>query len=129
MIASLLLSLALAHVCASLSTPGTQLLRLGSQGINLLKLQQHRKLTTFGQDSSSTQSTFQVSQSLERKYPELYFDQPLDHFDEAVNHTFGQRYWVDDRFYEPGGPVFVLDGGETSGADRLPYMDHGILEM
>lgn len=49
----------------------------------------------------------------------MYFQQPLDHFDEdgkkGFGVMFGQRYWVNDRHYVEGGPVYVLDGGETSG--------------
>lgn len=39
------------------------------------------------------------------------------------------RYWFDDSFYEPGGPIFVLLGGETSGEDRLQFLDTGILDI
>ncbi|CCO28924.1 putative MFS-type transporter C1683,03c [Rhizoctonia solani AG-1 IB] len=64
------------------------------------------------------------------KFPKAqYFKQPLDHFDKSVNNTFGQRYWVNKEYYEPGGPVFVLDGGETSGEDRLPFLQKGILAI
>lgn len=28
-----------------------------------------------------------------------------------------------------GGPVFLLDGGETSGADRIPFLLKGILNI
>lgn len=45
-----------------------------------------------------------------------YFEQPLDHFSNGTtSEKFGQRYWVNSRHYAPGGPVIVLDGGETSG--------------
>jgi hypothetical protein len=54
------------------------------------------------------------------------FTQPLDHFDPKVPFTFEQRYWVNSQFYKPGGPVILLDGGETSGTDRLPYIMTGI---
>lgn len=37
------------------------------------------------------------------------------------------------RHYTPGTnktvPVVVLDGGETSGEDRLPYLDTGIVDI
>jgi hypothetical protein len=54
----------------------------------------------------------------------------LDHFSNSPE-TFSQRFWVNTRHYRPGtgGPVIVLDGGETSGEDRLPFLDTGIVEI
>ena len=66
---------------------------------------------------------------LAAKFPAQWFEQPLDHFDNKSSHRFLQRYWVNDRHYEAGGPVFVLDGGETSGEDRLPFLDTGIVDI
>lgn len=57
------------------------------------------------------------------------FEQPVSHFDSSVNGTFCQRFWYDDRYYKEGGPVYLLDGGETSGADRLPFLQQGILQI
>lgn len=61
-------------------------------------------------------------------FPQYNFTQPLDHFTDT-GFTWNQRYWVSTRYYEPGGPVFVLDSGEDDGTDRLPYMDTGILDI
>jgi len=36
---------------------------------------------------------------------------------------------VDSSFYKKGGPVFLLDGGETDGAGRLPFLKEGILRI
>ena len=36
---------------------------------------------------------------------------------------------VDAQHWRPGGPVFVLDGGETSGANRLKFLASGILPI
>lgn len=63
------------------------------------------------------------------EFREQWFEQPLDHFAENDHHTFKQRYWVNKRHYKKGGPVIVLDGGETSGEDRLPFLDTGIVEI
>ena len=46
------------------------------------------------------------------------FDQPVSHFDKSANGTFCHRYWIDASHYKPSGPVYLLDGGETSGEDR-----------
>ncbi|KAG8954371.1 hypothetical protein FRC04_011697 [Tulasnella sp. 424] len=123
--------------CASLAiaaTPSHDLLHLGGQGINLWRLQDRiRAVDLRSGPKLAVQPQINDSQTsrllpLEKKYPASYFEQPIDHNDTAIG-TFKQRYWVDDRFYEPGGPVFVVDGGETSGADRLPFLDHGILAI
>jgi len=56
--------------------------------------------------------------------------QPVDHFS-PDSPTFGQRYWVNKRHYVPGtnAPVIVIDGGETSGEDRIPFLDTGIADI
>ncbi|KAI9455808.1 peptidase S28 [Lactarius psammicola] len=59
------------------------------------------------------------------------FTQPLDHFHNTTDATFPQRFWVNARHYKPrpGAPVIVIDGGETSGEDRLPFLDTGIADI
>ncbi|TDZ47153.1 putative extracellular serine carboxypeptidase [Colletotrichum trifolii] len=60
---------------------------------------------------------------------------PVDHFrndslyEPHCNGTFPLRYWYDDRFYKPGGPVIALAAGETSGQGRLPFLQKGIVAM
>ncbi|XP_028319763.1 thymus-specific serine protease [Gouania willdenowi] len=43
---------------------------------------------------------------------ELWFTQKLDHFNGADSRQWKQRYFVNDVFYKPGGPVFLMIGGE-----------------
>lgn len=57
-----------------------------------------------------------------------YFEQPIDHDDPSFG-TFQQRYWVNTRYYRPGGPVIVEDGGEITGEYRLPVLDAGIIDI
>jgi hypothetical protein len=59
------------------------------------------------------------------------FVQPLDHFGNSTDATFAQRFWVNKRHYRPrpGAPVIVIDGGETSGEGRLPFLDTGIADI
>ena len=59
------------------------------------------------------------------------FVQPLDHFGNSTDATFAQHFWVNKRHYRPrpGAPVIVIDGGETSGEDRLPFLDTGIADI
>lgn len=52
------------------------------------------------------------------KFGPYCFKQKVSHFDDSEKGTFCQRYWVDSQYYKEGGPVFILDGGETSGANR-----------
>jgi len=40
---------------------------------------------------------------------------------------FNLRYYFDASHYKKGGPVIVLQGGETSVASRLPYLQKGIV--
>lgn len=58
--------------------------------------------------------------------------QPISHFATkgSAEHgqTFCQRYWFDPLHYKKGGPVIVLDGGETSGENRLPFLETGIIK-
>ena len=59
------------------------------------------------------------------------FTQPLDHFYNTTDATFPQRFWVNTRHYKPrpGAPVIVIDGGETNGEDRLPFLNTGIADI
>ncbi|KAJ6438849.1 extracelular serine carboxypeptidase [Purpureocillium lavendulum] len=60
---------------------------------------------------------------------------PVDHFHNESRyepHTdafFNLRYWVDITHYKPGGPVIVLNSGETSGEARIDFLDHGIVPI
>lgn len=41
-----------------------------------------------------------------------WITQKLDHFNDADLRMWEQRYFVNDTFYKPGGPVFLMIGGE-----------------
>ncbi|MED6264478.1 hypothetical protein CHARACLAT_015365 [Characodon lateralis] len=45
-------------------------------------------------------------------FEELWFTQKLDHFNGADSRVWKQRYFVNEAFYKPGGPVFLMIGGE-----------------
>lgn len=87
-----------------------------------------------------TESASEDSSSSALAYPDIIeavFEQPLDHFDGTTNVTFEQHYWYSLRHYKPPSkrpkgepvPIVVLDSGEASGRGRLPYLDHGILDI
>ncbi|ROV98072.1 hypothetical protein VMCG_07019 [Cytospora schulzeri] len=68
-------------------------------------------------------------------YPAYNLSVPIDHFhndslyEPHTNDTFDLRYWFDATHYRGGGPVIVIQSGETSGLDRLPYLQKGILSI
>ncbi|BGP42000.1 hypothetical protein JCM10449v2_005997 [Rhodotorula kratochvilovae] len=68
-----------------------------------------------------------------QEYPAYVFDQLVSHDSNVpppyANATFQQRYWYDASHYKPGGPVILLDGGETDGANRIPFLRQGILRI
>ena len=106
-----------------------QLLRQGRPRVGLfqaLLTQQAEKDAAASLHQQSAQHPLSVTKPT---YEAHCFPQLLSHFDDSDNTTFCQRYWLDSSNYNPGGPVFVLDGGETDGAGRLPFLDHGILQI
>jgi hypothetical protein len=110
---------------AAISLQGALSAIHGPQAVNLWKLNQKRQ--TLGSELLVQSSNLSL---LEDEFPDQWFTQPVDHFSKDST-TFGQRYWVNTRHYVPGsgGPVFVLDGGETSGEDRIPFLDTGIVDI
>ncbi|KAI0670867.1 peptidase S28 [Trametes maxima] len=120
---------------------------LGPQAVNLWRLETARRAHARSQDTRellvqqagggddvaylSGKDEDEPPTELERKYPAHWCTQPLDHFTNGSGHTFEQRYWLNTRNYRPrpDAPVIVLDGGETSGVDRLPFLDTGIVEI
>ncbi|KAL8969864.1 MAG: hypothetical protein Q9183_001792 [Haloplaca sp. 2 TL-2023] len=68
-------------------------------------------------------------------YPEHNLSVPIDHFPADTKYTphsndsFNLRYWFDASYYQPGGPVIVLQSGETSGVGRLPFLQKGIIHV
>ena len=81
--------------------------------------------------AASTTPAEAVSGPATLKFRAQTFTQPLDHFHNTTDATFPQRFWVNARHYKPraGAPVIVIDGGETSGEDRLPFLDTGIADI
>ncbi|KAK4050979.1 hypothetical protein OIV83_003108 [Microbotryomycetes sp. JL201] len=66
-------------------------------------------------------------------YEAHYFDQRVSHDPKVpsspVGATFKQRFWFDAQYYKPGGPVILLDGGETDASERIPFLRQGILQI
>ncbi|KAG6830564.1 hypothetical protein H0H92_016015 [Tricholoma furcatifolium] len=112
---------------------------LGPQGINLWRLDKARgasakiakELSFVVQENEAGLNRANANANAISDFEARWFEQPLDHFAKESNQTFLQRYWVNDRHYVPGSgaPVIVLDGGETSGEDRLTFLDTGIVEI
>jgi hypothetical protein len=121
--------LSTASVIHAASEPDT-FRNMGAQGVNLWRLKKSHSPDPFGlriQDDISTNARH----GHDSQFAAQWFRQPLDHFDNSTRKTFSQRYWVNSRHYHPGngGPVIVLDGGETSGEDRLPFLHTGIVDI
>lgn len=68
-------------------------------------------------------------------YPAYQLSVPVDHFhndslyEPHTDDTFNLRYWFDASYYKEGGPVIVLQSGETTGLDRLPFLQKGIVNI
>jgi hypothetical protein len=66
-------------------------------------------------------------------YPAYNFSVPVDHFhnesqyEPHSNGKFNLRYYFDASHYKAGGPIIILEGGETGADDRLPYLQKGLL--
>lgn len=129
---SLLLGAVLSQTTVVSAALDTDWRVLGAQGINLWRLD--KLASEYSQASLNVQASQQIPLELSaRPYPEFpahWFIQPVDHFSNS-SETFRQRYWINTRHYKPraGAPVIVIDGGETSGEDRLPFLDTGIADI
>ena len=120
----------LASACAASSDLGS-FRAFGPQAINLWKLKAaHERYAETNSAAQYHDGQATLAAAPRTEFPEHWFTQPLDHFSNAT-HTFEQRYWINTRHYEPraDAPVIVLDGGETSGEDRIPFLDTGIVEI
>jgi hypothetical protein len=56
----------------------------------------------------------------------------VDHFHNETRYEphsdkyFNNRFWFDDTFYRPGGPVIVQNAGEISGEAHLTDIQIGL---
>ncbi|KAJ7741312.1 serine carboxypeptidase S28-domain-containing protein [Mycena metata] len=130
------LSVLLLGLCAQATQNLDQLRILGPQAVNLWKLQKAAATAATSakflvQDGSYAFNQDAEGEDIVAGFKAQWFRQPLDHFSKTDNATFLQRYWINTRHYkaDKGGPVFVLDGGETSGVNRLAFLDTGIMEI
>ncbi|KAK0127372.1 hypothetical protein ONS96_006921 [Cadophora gregata f. sp. sojae] len=66
-------------------------------------------------------------------YPAYNLSVPVDHFhndslyEPHSDDKFDLRYWFDATYYKEGGPVIVLQSGETDGVGRLRFLQKGLL--
>lgn len=113
------------------TAPNVQL--LGAQGINLWRLGKLSGTSSQGRVYAGESHQIPLADAEDETHPHFrahWFEQPVDHFSED-SETFKQRYWINTRHYkgDANAPVIVIDGGETSGRDRLPFLDTGIAEI
>jgi pimeloyl-ACP methyl ester carboxylesterase len=57
------------------------------------------------------------------KSPTYYHDSKVDNFDSINTKTYKQRYWYNEQWYKPGGPQFLMIGGEA--AESSYWVDSG----
>ncbi|KAL2849820.1 serine carboxypeptidase S28-domain-containing protein [Aspergillus pseudoustus] len=55
-----------------------------------------------------------IAESTDSSVPAEYVSIPIDHDNPSVG-TYRNRYWVNDAYYTPGGPVILYDVGEVNG--------------
>jgi hypothetical protein len=93
------------------------------------------RVLTFSQIAAAPSLVNRSDYDPAKLYPAYNFSVPIDHFHNETkyephsNGKFPLRYWYDATYYKPGGPVIVLAGGETTGTDRLPYLQKGIVNQ
>ncbi|KAK5123862.1 hypothetical protein LTR85_002058 [Meristemomyces frigidus] len=57
-------------------------------------------------------------------YTAYTIDIPVDHYNASDTRTYKNRYWVNDKYYKSGGPVFYFDSGEQNAHPLVPYFLH-----
>ncbi|XP_054156708.1 putative serine protease K12H4.7 [Oppia nitens] len=60
-----------------------------------------------------------VSDNHVNTLPEKWFDQRVDHFNTSDTRTFKQRYFINNKYYKTGGPVFLYLDGESEAMDFI----------
>ncbi|GAA5893938.1 hypothetical protein JCM6882_003133 [Rhodosporidiobolus microsporus] len=136
--ALLLAALAVSSAASTPSLTSAQLLK-GAPSLpiglhRLLREQERQRAAEVQTPVAGAQIPFQApEEAAALAYEAQYFDQRVSHLEEVPpphpNATFKQRYWFDAQFYKPGGPVILLDAGETSGKNRIPFLEKGILRI
>lgn len=61
-------------------------------------------------------------------YTTYYFEQPLNHND-PKSITFKNRYWVETKYYKPGGPVIITNGGEGNAYPADGYFMNTVFKL
>ena len=56
-----------------------------------------------------------------KDYPACRVEIPVDHYNASDTRTYGNRYWINSKYYQSGGPVFYFDSGEQNAHPLVPY--------
>ncbi|KAL4932362.1 putative serine peptidase, family S28 [Aspergillus undulatus] len=77
----------------------------------------------FGLDADKLLEDRQEFRTIEEydRIPAEYISLPIDHDDPSVG-TFQNRFWANDEYYKPGGPVIVYDAGETNAGSSANHL-------
>lgn len=89
--------------------------------INLCSLFVLALLAVTAVGTSKAEANSHHSANNEPRKDSYWIEQRVDHFDIFDRRTWRQRYFVNDEFYEEGGPAFLMVGGE--GEIRKPKSD------
>ncbi|PQE10786.1 hypothetical protein CJF30_00008948 [Rutstroemia sp. NJR-2017a BBW] len=104
-----------------------------SQQLSSTALERKLSRTTIPRHELSLAKRADINPSL--LYPTYNLSVPVDHFhnesryEPHSNATFALRYWFDATYYKDGGPVIVLQSGETDATGRLTFLQKGILHQ
>lgn len=83
-------------------------------------------------EAALVQQAFDDDDNTVRGRPSYNFSVPVDHFHNETKYEphsddfFDLRYWIDDTYYKPGGPVILIASGEVTSVLRLSYLEQGI---
>ncbi|KAL4942102.1 hypothetical protein BDV06DRAFT_222518 [Aspergillus oleicola] len=111
--------------CASFYTAFVALLPISASGFALRsdlarKLQLAAELGLDPDVLSKDDQSFRTAATPD-EIPVEYVSLPIDHDDPTVG-TYQNRFWANDEYYKPGGPVILYDVGEVNAESSASHL-------
>jgi hypothetical protein len=100
---------------------------MGQRGRNLAELFREQYTSGMGgvnlypPERNEVEFSIMASNHTNSTLTKNYVELPIDHFSDCSD-TYQNRYWVQEQYYKPGGPVFIYDGGESNAAPSVSWM-------